>query len=201
VGVYRLWRDLGYAIGALVAGAAADALGLSTAMWLVAGLTFASGVVVAVRMRETAEVRYKSAMRTITALLAVAALFSPFACTGTSSTPPATAASAPARSSAGLPDHDPQLAHRLVSGGAILLDVRTPPEYEEHHIEGAANIPVDELVARSTEIEKLTGSDKAKPIVVYCHSGKRAARAKMLLLEAGYQQVTNLGGIDDWDRQ
>lgn len=53
VGVYRLWRDLGYAIGALLAGVTADALGLSAAMWLVAALTFASGVVVAVRMRET----------------------------------------------------------------------------------------------------------------------------------------------------
>lgn len=53
VGVYRLWRDLGYAIGALVAGLTADALGLDQAIWLVAAITFASGVVVAVRMRET----------------------------------------------------------------------------------------------------------------------------------------------------
>ena len=53
VGVYRLWRDLGYAIGALLAGVTADALGLSAAMWLVAALTFASGLVVALRMRET----------------------------------------------------------------------------------------------------------------------------------------------------
>ena len=53
VGVYRLWRDLGYAIGALVAGITADRLGLDTAIWLVAGITFASGLVVAVRMRET----------------------------------------------------------------------------------------------------------------------------------------------------
>ncbi len=53
VGVYRLWRDLGYAIGALLAGVTADALGLPVAMWLVAGLTVASGVVVALRMRET----------------------------------------------------------------------------------------------------------------------------------------------------
>jgi MFS family permease len=53
VGVYRLWRDLGYAVGALVAGVTADALGLSPAMWLVAALTFGSGLVVAVRMRET----------------------------------------------------------------------------------------------------------------------------------------------------
>ena len=53
VGVYRLWRDLGYAIGAIVAGATADAMGLSAAMWLVAALTFASGMIVAGRMRET----------------------------------------------------------------------------------------------------------------------------------------------------
>lgn len=53
VGVYRLWRDLGYAIGALLAGISADAFGLPAAMWLVAGLTFASGLVVAVRMTET----------------------------------------------------------------------------------------------------------------------------------------------------
>ena len=53
MGVYRLWRDLGYAIGALLAGVLADALGLPSAMWAVAALTFASGVVVAVRMQET----------------------------------------------------------------------------------------------------------------------------------------------------
>jgi MFS family permease len=53
VGAYRLWRDLGYAIGALLAGIAADAMGLPAAMWIVAALTFASGVVAALRMTET----------------------------------------------------------------------------------------------------------------------------------------------------
>lgn len=53
VGVYRLWRDLGYAVGALVAGLAADALGLSAAIWLIAALTFGSGVAAALRMTET----------------------------------------------------------------------------------------------------------------------------------------------------
>jgi MFS family permease len=53
VGVYRLWRDLGYAVGALLAGVTADALGVPAAIWLVAGVTFASGLVVALRMRET----------------------------------------------------------------------------------------------------------------------------------------------------
>lgn len=53
VGVYRLWRDLGYAVGALVAGFTADAFGLGPALWVIAALTFASGVVSAVRMTET----------------------------------------------------------------------------------------------------------------------------------------------------
>jgi MFS family permease len=53
VGVYRLWRDLGYAVGAVIAGITADALGLTAAMWVVAALTFGSGMFVAFRMRET----------------------------------------------------------------------------------------------------------------------------------------------------
>ncbi len=54
IGIYRLWRDLGYAIGALLAGVAADLIGLAGAMWLVAGITLVSGIVAAVRMDETA---------------------------------------------------------------------------------------------------------------------------------------------------
>ncbi len=53
VGVYRLWRDGGFAVGALVAGLIADTYGLTAAVWAVAALTAASGIVVAVRMYET----------------------------------------------------------------------------------------------------------------------------------------------------
>lgn len=53
VGVYRLWRDLGYAFGALLSGLTADALGPTAAMGFVAALTLVSGIVVALRMRET----------------------------------------------------------------------------------------------------------------------------------------------------
>jgi MFS family permease len=53
VGVYRLWRDAGFAVGALVAGITADAFGLQAAIWAVAVLTGLSGLVVAVRMYET----------------------------------------------------------------------------------------------------------------------------------------------------
>jgi predicted MFS family arabinose efflux permease len=51
--VYRLWRDAGFAVGALLAGVVADAYGILAAVWVVAALTAASGVVVAVRMYET----------------------------------------------------------------------------------------------------------------------------------------------------
>jgi MFS family permease len=53
VGVYRLWRDLGYALGALLAGITADLVGLTAAVLTIAALTFVSGVVAAVRMTET----------------------------------------------------------------------------------------------------------------------------------------------------
>lgn len=53
VGIYRLWRDLGYALGAILAGSTADAFGLNAAVYLVAAITFASGLVAAVRMTET----------------------------------------------------------------------------------------------------------------------------------------------------
>jgi MFS family permease len=53
VGVYRLWRDAGFAVGALLAGLVADLAGLEAAVWVVAALTAASGLLVAVRMYET----------------------------------------------------------------------------------------------------------------------------------------------------
>ena len=53
VGVYRLWRDMGYAIGALLSGVIADVFGVASAMWFVAALTFLSGVIAAVRMRSS----------------------------------------------------------------------------------------------------------------------------------------------------
>lgn len=57
VGVYRLWRDLGYAVGALLAGLLADWQGLSMTLWVVAALTLLSGVMVALRMVEQWQVR------------------------------------------------------------------------------------------------------------------------------------------------
>ncbi len=57
VGVYRLWRDLGFAVGALLTGILADAFGVREAIWVIAALTAASGLVVALRMYETHQPR------------------------------------------------------------------------------------------------------------------------------------------------
>jgi predicted MFS family arabinose efflux permease len=53
VGVYRLWRDLGYAVGAVLAGVLADSFGMDAAIAAVAAVTAVSGMVIAVRMPET----------------------------------------------------------------------------------------------------------------------------------------------------
>lgn len=90
-------------------------------------------------------------------------------------------------------------AYRLVKEeGALLLDVRTPQEYSQSHIEGARNFPVQTLPSQLDEIQALQGGDKSKPIVVYCTVGARAARAKQILTMGGFSKVINLGGISDW---
>jgi len=64
------------------------------------------------------------------------------------------------------------------------VDVRSADEFAEGHIEGAINIPVDDIAARTAEL-----GDKTQPVVVYCRSGKRAARAAATLREAGFTKV------------
>lgn len=95
-------------------------------------------------------------------------------------------------------DRDPKLAKQLVDQGALLLDVRTPGEFAAGHVEGAVNITHTEVADRLDEIRELQGGDAHKPIVVYCRSGRRSGIAKQDLEEAGFDRVTNLGGLSDW---
>lgn len=78
--------------------------------------------------------------------------------------------------------------------GLILLDVRTKEEYEAGHIEGSILIPVDIIEAEAEGILQ----DKEKPILVYCRSGNRSVVAANILVKLGYENVYNLGGINDW---
>lgn len=83
-------------------------------------------------------------------------------------------------------------AHRLVTAGALLLDVRTPDEFSSRHIPGALNIPVDELPGRLAEVPE------GRDVIVYCASGARSARAAKQLREAGRTRVRDLGSLANW---
>ena len=83
-------------------------------------------------------------------------------------------------------------AKEAMAAGAMLLDVRTPAEFSEGHLKGAVNIPVDDLAAKISAV-----GPKDKPIVVYCRSGKRSARAKGMLKDAGYEKVFDLGAMSN----
>ena len=69
----------------------------------------------------------------------------------------------------------------------LLLDVRMPLEYASGHIEGAINIPVDDLRSRLAELPP------GRPIVASCQVGQRGYLATRILMQAGYD-VSNLGG-------
>lgn len=76
-----------------------------------------------------------------------------------------------------------------------LLDVRTPAEYRAGHIAGALNLPVGQLAARYGVL----GFTPDQPIVVYCKSGRRAARAQGILRSLGYRHVQVLdGSMNAW---
>ncbi|CUT02710.1 rhodanese-like domain-containing protein [Candidatus Chrysopegis kryptomonas] len=77
----------------------------------------------------------------------------------------------------------------------LLLDVRTREEFGAEHINGALNIPVQELENRLGEL----GKYKNFEIVVYCRSGNRSKRASEILVKNGFKKVYNLvGGIIEW---
>lgn len=80
------------------------------------------------------------------------------------------------------------------SEDVIVLDVRTPEEYNEGHIENAVLLPVNEIKDKAGEV--LT--DKDAKILVYCRSGNRSATAAKELIELGYTDVYDFGGIMSW---
>jgi len=84
-------------------------------------------------------------------------------------------------------------ARSRVKAGATLLDVRTREEFAQHHIDGARNIPVQELAQRMAEVGPPT-----TPLVVHCHAGVRSKMAVQLLKQAGYTDILDLGSISAW---
>lgn len=78
----------------------------------------------------------------------------------------------------------------LSTKGAVLLDVRTPEEYAEGHIEGSYNIPLQSIEKTQTIVK-----EKSTPLFVHCRSGARSAQATNILKKMGYTNVEDIGGI------
>ena len=78
--------------------------------------------------------------------------------------------------------------------GYIILDVRTQEEYDEGHIPGAIVISHEEIEEKAEDV--LT--DKDQLILVYCRSGRRSKLAAEALVELGYTNIKEFGGIIDW---
>ena len=78
--------------------------------------------------------------------------------------------------------------------GYIILDVRTQEEYDQGHIPGATQISHEEIAEKAEDV--LT--DKNQLILVYCRSGRRSKIAAEALVELGYTNIKEFGGIIDW---
>lgn len=83
-------------------------------------------------------------------------------------------------------------AKEAIAAGATLIDVRTPQEFAEGHLKGAVNIPVHALESKLSEV-----GQKDRPVVVYCRSGKRSAKAEGILTKAGFSKVFDLGAMSN----
>ncbi len=86
-----------------------------------------------------------------------------------------------------------EVVRQVKAGEANLIDVRTHEEYEIEHADGSINFDNQRIAAG--EVPNL---DMEKPVYLYCNSGGRAGRAKLVLENKGFKEVYNLGGLLDW---
>ena len=84
----------------------------------------------------------------------------------------------------------PSTSQQAPQSPQFVIDVRSAAEFDTGHIEGAVNIPTDEICTRIAEVTE----DTDQAIVLYCRSGGRAGIALRALQELGYTQVENAGG-------
>ena len=76
----------------------------------------------------------------------------------------------------------------------LLIDVRSPQEYKESHLDGAINLPLYDIEQKAQEQIKR----KDTPIIIYCQSGSRSRRAMQILRQEGYENLYEIkGGLDN----
>jgi rhodanese-related sulfurtransferase len=84
---------------------------------------------------------------------------------------------------------------RLMNGGAVLVDVRSTNQFKDGHINGARNVPGDQIAAGAAALEKL----KDKTLIMCCDSGTTSGAAARKLMQQGFKEVFNLrGGLAAW---
>ena len=90
--------------------------------------------------------------------------------------------------------HDEAIKMVRENPDAVILDVRAQDEYEKKHVTGAILIPIDDL--RNGDFSKLP--DKNATILIYCWTGRRAEDSAQILVDNGYKNIYEFGGIADW---
>ncbi|MBQ8477184.1 MAG: rhodanese-like domain-containing protein [Succinivibrio sp.] len=96
----------------------------------------------------------------------------------------------------GITKIDHPSAYALIqSGQCLLIDVREKDEYDSGFIPTAVNLSVNNI---TKETASAIAPDKAKPIIVYCRSGRRTIDASKQLNALGYYYVLDMGGISNW---
>lgn len=89
-----------------------------------------------------------------------------------------------------------QQLQKMTEQGAILLDVRSPQEFEEGHMENAISLPEYEIKEKA----KTVLPDKLQIIIVYCSTGHRSQKAQIILEKLGYKKVYNLcKGLENYN--
>ena len=90
-----------------------------------------------------------------------------------------------------------QAKARMAEAGVIVLDVRMQQEFDAGHIANAVLLPLPLIEAGDAAVAKAL-PDKDAEILVYCRSGRRSAIAANALINMGYTNVLDFGGINDW---
>lgn len=80
---------------------------------------------------------------------------------------------------------------QLIEKGAMIVDVRTPQEFSEGHLDNAVNFPLSELDKHFQYV------DKDQAIVLYCRSGNRSGKAYQYLQSQGFTNLHNAGGLEE----
>ena len=180
VGIYRFWRDLGFVVGALLAGLVADAAGYGSAIAIVAGLTAGSGAWVALThwVERDRSADHRATRRNVDELLAAARRRIE-------------------------PRRTPEQAHEALREGALIVDLRSNDDRRQHGVvPGSVHIPRSVLEWRvdpDCEFRNPSACDLEREVILMCADGFSSSFAALSLRELGFRRATDLiGGFSAW---